>query len=1278
MSKKVFAIIAVVAMLAPQFINVVPAQAATIVDGGEYTCTGGCFANWPTTAVFLVQGTNLYAYASANVWRTYHPGQADFSTVQTVSAADLASYTVKGYVAPKVGTFVKAMQISFVGSGIDTRTVYLVGLNGVFHPVYLASVYKYWTGDNNWQNIYGLPDAFTTVVVPTIGSTLDSTTNAPEGMAAMSLTGDYGYVGAGNTFRAFSTQSALDANKFNKTMAAKLPVSLNTGTQITGAESGYVAFQKKETSALPVTGIMTASVASDTPATNTLPLAASNAPLFKVLLSNNSSSTATVTEMVFKRTLLGAVADFTGLYLYDESKLLTTTARTIASDTHEVTFAALNFTIPAGSSKYITLKGDVYSSATPGDVHAFQLKSVTSNLTTTGLPISGNYMTIGSVTLSGNNITDTSAPSNPAVGQANAVVANFNLSNSGSNTQTFEQITFTYSGTVARSEITNFQLTPLGESTILATAAGIESNDTFTMTLTTPYTLTSGQNRSFSLKADIAGKKAQTMKFYTDETYHTRVVDQFYGFPVTMTNGFDSSDAATLTLQGGALTMADLGPIAGTISTNQSDVVLTKFSMVADRAIEVKQLDVVLIGSAGMSDVTPGGSGMVGDLRIKDCDSGTTLMSKTISTTNCVAGASCDFGTAKDTANTWRLTDAWNLTASVKKNLCVTVDVGTSSHLTDDTTETLHADVWPVEETASTTYYFRDVATGDYINQSDVVPASITGDTMTISSASLTTAAASTPVSHTAVKGAVNDSALGVSFTAGDGSDVTIRQIGVRVHVANTANTFLTANEDTTPNGEVIKVGLYDGATLLGEKTITNTTAAAFDYGLATFSNLTLNVTKSTTKTLSVKLDYSSSIAATKYIAASVYGTNVTAYDKDGNALTVSSDVNAVDGSNYPGGGSLANARIVTVTTAGSLTMALDANTPDTGIVLANTNDVIISKIKFIATNEAWTINKLRVKLNTAANDASVSSVKITYPEGTATGTLSSGYVNFTGLGWAIPANTSETVTISANLKAIGTDANETGREIKLGIDYDNGFEAVGASMTTDTEIDYGADLFGNAMYLRMTKPTVTVNSGSGTLTNGSFEFTRTTIGADASGPVTLKKLSWVINVTDAAAADLDVTTWRLYDSTNMSSPIAGVWGNGSTTSSAGTIAVVASTNPNYLIFVPDTEREIGAGSSRTYVLKGTVSDAQTAGDSVTVGLYSTNDTALLTGGLSYSAAEIRQIDDGSTQTKADFIWSDKAEGINHTDTIQSTYVDFSNGYLLNLPTETRSYTWPS
>ena len=73
------------------------------------------------------------------------------------------------------------------------------------------------------------------------------------------------------------------------------------------------------------------------------------------------------------------------------------------------------------------------------------------------------------------------------------------------------------------------------------------------------------------------------------------------------------------------------------------------------------------------------------------------------------------------------------------------------------------------------------------------------------------------------------------------------------------------------------------------------------------------------------------------------------------------------------------------------------------------------------------------------------------------------------------------------------------------------------------------------------------------------------------------------------------------------------------------------------------------------------------------------NDTANRTGGLANHDTEGVKIDDGATTYSVDFLWSDKARGVNHTDSMQSTYLDWTNGYLIDvLPTSTVSLVYPS
>ena len=628
-------------------------------------------------------------------------------------------------------------------------------------------------------------------------------------------------------------------------------------------------------------------------------------------------------------------------------------------------------------------------------------------------------------------MTDGAAPINPSVGAQAIEVAKFKIEANGDNDLSFSQAVFTFTGTINRSEVTNLNLYLLGESASLASVSGIDTNDTFTMTLSSPYVITKGFTKTFLLRADLAGEVAQTLKIYIDETNHLVISDNQYNFGALVDNGFDTGDAATLTLQGGEITLTDNGPSADSIAKNQQDVVLAKIAMTAERAVEVRKLFITLATST-FNNPTDG----VSDLRIKDEDTGQTLM--TLSTS---------LPTGSDIAADYLMTGTFNLTAGTTRILTITVDIGvdTGDVLND---ESVTADLKIVDRgddtiaTGATNEeaQMRDVITGDWVLTADIIPLIVSGNAQTIEDATLTITESSTPVTGLAVvKGASNVEAIGFVLTSGDASTSLIRQLAARVYV-NSANDFAKATEDTSPNGEVISVALYDGGTKLSEKTITSTSSSGHDYGAVIFDNLNVFIEAGANKKLTIMFNVSASAAAS-FVAIGVLPGDIVAYDSDGNDITVTAsagEVNVyVDDSNQPNNSTEIKA-------SGELTMSIDASSPDADIVLAGTSDVVMSKIKLTATNESWTVNKLRILIGTTGNEGSISSVKIAFPGGTATGFLASGFVNFTGLDWVIEADTEEILTITADLATIDPNIATTGRELKFGIDEEDGFEAVG------------------------------------------------------------------------------------------------------------------------------------------------------------------------------------------------------------------------------------------
>jgi hypothetical protein len=131
-------------------------------------------------------------------------------------------------------------------------------------------------------------------------------------------------------------------------------------------------------------------------------------------------------------------------------------------------------------------------------------------------------------------------------------------------------------------------------------ANGVLDNNYLTFDFDSNVLIAKGSDKSFSITADIGGRSADTIKLYLDNNADLRAVGQTYGFNVAVTRGAydngsaDGTDASWTTVQGGQLTVAFNGPASTTISPNQKDVVLYKFSMTAGNNVEVRKMDVKL------------------------------------------------------------------------------------------------------------------------------------------------------------------------------------------------------------------------------------------------------------------------------------------------------------------------------------------------------------------------------------------------------------------------------------------------------------------------------------------------------------------------------------------------------------------------------------------------------------------------------------------------------------------------------------------------------------
>jgi hypothetical protein len=251
---------------------------------------------------------------------------------------------------------------------------------------------------------------------------------------------------------------------------------------------------------------------------------------------------------------------------------------------------------------------------------------------------------------------------------------------------------------------------------------------------------------------------------------------------------------------------------------------------------------------------------------------------------------------------------------------------------------------------------------------------------------------------------------------------------------------------------------------------------------------------------------------------------------------------------------------------------------------------------------------------------------------------------------------------LKANLTTIAPQGSVTvgGHNLGFNITAVGGITAKGAQSGSNSVVYFGSSVpNGNTHYAYKAVPTVTVLPVSNsTLANGTNELFRLSVTAN-SGDVSVYKFSFDITTTTASVSAL-----QFVDVTD--SPEVQLY---SSSTAVQNIPVIASIflDPNSQCGTSQclqggSERVIAAGTTRTYVLRGTVSGVATG---ATVSTRLIGDSAAQ----SNVATLMSSANTVESRRPSNFIWSDRSAGAHAT-----TTNDWTNGYLvtgLNAPSST-------
>jgi hypothetical protein len=993
-----------------------------------------------------------------------------------------------------------------------------------------------------------------------------------------------------------------------------------------------------------VTGPVSVMLAYDNPGAQTLTTKANGVTYMKLALSGSG----TVNTLRVVRQGPGSTSDFSNVYIYDGARRLTT-GRSLSSSDGSATF---NLNYQVNGSAVLSVVADMVSTgATAGNVNYFSVGAtdvVLAGAVTAGgsFPLhSSNFTVSGQV---GGTITVDKSGSltNPNVGQAGAEVAEFKLT---ANTEgaKISRIQLINGGSIAVASLTNFKMTVNGQT--VATASGQNSQGYVVFDMSSnPYVIAKGDNRIFQVRADVAGKKAETIDLYIEATADVLALGDQFGFGMSVvdgtayTVGSSTTGPTTLTLQGGVLTLSFVGPTATNVTTSQTKVHLLDYNMSAASNLDIRKTAIVLCAdetgngysaaddpavaslAAGFTDLN--------NVAIINRDTGTTLVGPVDGTafltksSALTGGAATDCGTGA-AGYSKLFTDSFSMTAGQTLHLAIVADVKQgntgvgASFATGSQFKALAFGYGNLVSTGDLTVLkYSDSNTGPA--STDVIPSgNIGGNNMTVQGSSLALALAANPTGgRNFVKGTNNVNVTGLSFTANQGNPVTVTSLTLQGYAGADNTAAVTTGN---PGALISAIRIIDGdtgAVISSTPSANNlSVTSGTSSGKVTFSNLNWLIPGGATKTLVAQVDLSTNTPPTADTMSFDLNetTDVTAIDSSSNTVNAANaDVNI---------SSTTSTTYIAVTAAGTLAVTAAADTPTSAPLYWNQQSAPFTKLHFTSNNEAFSIERLNL-VGTAASVANnVDNVTVKYlnkagQEMITTGTFNSAgsvSLGFDGVNRPyVPKDGSMDVLVTGNIKSAASLFRASGTAFSINMSTTgiaDEFRAIGEGSGTElTGASAGltSGVTGNSMtvyrsypqFTMLTAPATTIAVGQdvfkfridamGSAADGATVFFNGSVITTAGGRASGSMLFAVIASGESGGNALGFDLRRVVDSSGASvdqlvASASGVVSPNNLNSLTGSSTGNVGSASFRFQDVPGSQSvEIPAGSSNTFVLR--------------------------------------------------------------------------------------------
>lgn len=971
-------------------------------------------------------------------------------------------------------------------------------------------------------------------------------------------------------------------------------------------------------------GPISASLASDTPASGTIVQSQSTALLAKFAFTGSGQ----VNQLQLQRVGISTDASVTGVYLYDGGTRLTDASSVVSGSLVNFNSSAGLFTV--SGSRTISVRADISGSAAAGSTVGIRLNSYTpSGNSAMATSLSGNLMTVSGVATASVAVgADTVSSQN-----VNAPATNLSLWGSALTGNTrivkLDSVNFKFIGSAPYDSLQNLKLYFNGNQ--IGTASGVNTLGYIVVDLTgSPYSIPSGGG-TLELRGDVVKGSNRTFSISVANPDLMIEDSNFAGVNITP-SGLPTGSATTFSVQAGTVTSSTDSTFntSATVTGGTSNVPLARYKLQAyGEDVKITSLAVlpIIAGSpspaaAGLSNVTLYANGsQVGTVQnwaqaaaaltfnfgsqLTVPAAGQVLL-EIHADTMTSAGVNYTAGTLQFTL-TGAAQNAQGVSSSnvfqVNPNLTSpAITIGSGGLTLSANTALLSQTTVPNQSNTKIGSFVMQAGASESVRVSNLkVDLTFGGAATTYVSGTLNSVSSQSITFNSTTNIAVGDILTieaGATDTVGTVTSITSPTVAVlNITVAgSTTGTPAAVNSGTS--------GPYTTNDLTNVHTSENptpvTTASSMNFPVS------FTLAPNTTKTIDVFADLGSKAAGTAQTSLTATTTGVTSnttVQQNGNGTAVTGQVFTV-----------ANGSLATPTKVGAPASPVTQFAVG-GLVGVNGNNNPVMTLNFVASNGTAQIQEMKFAITGAntVNSITVNGVNAPVVSGTADLVFSTpisvpvGFAgtnvaviptyNSVGLG-GITSNTASTVTLNFVKSQVGNASPVT---------------------TTPSVASAAMNLVASKPAPAVGTTTTSTSTTRSGLTNALVKLIDVTITASASGPVKLEQLPIVTTSSGVATVATGSNNLVVKDETNTTL---------TTTNTTYVVAANGTSGSVPIIFT--TPINIPAGTSKTfsvYATAATVSGASnTTSLTTTLGTSSTflwtdvnGNVASITGALIYN-----------------------------------------------------------